>query len=276
MEKKIKVYYANIDNVGDKLNKYIIKKCFDYDIVRRTYLTGQLSSIGSGLDNYLYDKNILKNFLKFVSSIFFKSVYVWGTGFITDNKEKKFYKKNMKFYAVRGNLSKNKIEKIINKKLNIPVGDPGILASLLLDEIPEKKYDLGIIPHYKEQDEPIFKELSKKYNNSIIINLKDDPLEVVKKIAQCKIIISSSLHGLVIADSFLIPNIHIVVTNKLLGDGFKFNDYYSSYNLKHEFIDLNSDVVLKDIVRNYKITEEMVENKKSDLIRSFPKFRRGK
>ena len=271
--KKIKVYYAKVPNMGDLLNKDIIEKLFNVKVIRRNYLFGTISGIGSGLGNYTMEGPIWKKVLKKISSLISPKVYIWGTGFVKYKKEDSRLYKNTIFCAVRGNLSKERIEKLTGKTLNIPMGDAGILSSYLLDnEIIEKKYDVGIIAHYKEKEEPIFKKLCCKFNNSIFIDVQDDPLNVIKKIAQCKYIISSSLHGLIIADSLRVPNIHIVVTNNLLGDGFKFDDYYSAYGLNHFFIDMNKDDIdsLKLIDKNYRITDKMVEEKKKIMINCFP------
>lgn len=273
MDKKIKVYYAKVENMGDKLNKVIIEKIFGYKVLRRSFLTGKISGIGSGLGNYTYEDSKLKNIAKFIFGYISPTVYIWGTGFIRyKEKDGKLCKRNTKFCAVRGELSKKRIEKIVGKRLDIPTGDAGILSSYLLDEKVEKKYNVGIIAHYKEQDSPVFKKLLKRFNNSTFIDVHEEPITVTKKIAECKYIISSSLHGLIIADSLRVPNIHIVVTENLLGDGFKFDDYYSGYNLKHFYIDMNKDDVktLKLIDENYKITDKMVEKKQQDLINCFP------
>lgn len=274
MKKTLGVYYAKVSNMGDILNRDIIKKCFGYDVVRHTYLTGTVSGIGSGLGNYTYEEVLWKNVLKAISGVFFPTVYIWGTGFVRYKKrDTKFYKKNTVICAVRGELSKQRVEKIIGKKIDVPLGDAGILASFLLDDIiPEKKYKVGIIAHYKEQEEPVFKHLLGKYENSVFIDVTDTPLNVTRKIAECEIIISSSLHGLIIADSLNVPNHHIVVTSNLLGDGFKFDDYYSAYGLNHRYTDMkdNPEIKLEDIVANYPITKEMVDKKKKEMLAAFP------
>ena len=105
-----------------------------------------------------------------------------------------------------------------------------------------------------------------------MIDVQDTPQNVVEKIAKCKTIISSSLHGLIIADSLGIPNVHVVVTDKLLGDGFKFDDYYSSYGLEHNYINLKQESIenLNQVVDMYKVNFEVVEKKKQELIECFP------
>lgn len=272
--KKVRVYYAKVPNMGDILNKDIIEKLFNVKVVRGNYLVSQVSGIGSGLGNYTLEGKLWKRILKRISGLLLPKVYIWGTGFICyKEKDAKLYKKNTQFCAIRGQLSKNRIEKLLNKKLdNTVLGDAGILSSYLLEGKKEKKYKVGIIAHFKEKDAPIFKELLDKYDNSTFIDVQDTPINVINKIAECETIISSSLHGLIIADSLRVPNIHIVVTNNLLGDGFKFNDYYSAYGLEHPYIDTNKEKVwsLKKIKENYPITDKMVKKVQKDLIKAFP------
>lgn len=273
MPKKLKVYYAKVPNMGDILNRDIIEKCFGYEVERRSYLTSQVSGIGSGLGNFTYEDQAWKNVLKAVSGVLFPEVYIWGTGFVRyKNADTRFYKRNTHVCAVRGELSKRRVEVMVGHALDIPTGDAGILASSILDRIPEKRYDVGVIAHYKEQEEPAFKRLLERYQNSRFIDVRKTPLEVTKAIAECETVISSSLHGLIIADSLRVPNVHVVVTDRLLGDGFKFDDYYSAYGLEHRYVDLRSADTgsLDDIGRNYRVTDAMVEEKKAGMLESFP------
>lgn len=271
--KKLNVYYAKVPNMGDILNVMIIEDLFGYKVQRHTFLTGQLSAIGSGLGQFTLKENPLFAMAERIMGVLFPNVSIWGTGFISyKEKDTPFYRRNMKFCAVRGELSKRRVENLLNKTLNIPTGDAGILSSYLLKEKVEKKYKVGIIAHFKEQDEPVFQKLLENYEQSTYIDVRQHPSIVIKQIAECETIISSSLHGLIIADSLHIPNIHIVVSNKLLGDGFKFDDYYSAYGLKHPYLEINKVPfpTLEWIMQQYPLTEQMVENKKKDMLKSFP------
>lgn len=271
--KTLNVYYADVPNMGDILNKLIVEELFGYRVKHHTYLTGQLSAIGSGLGQFTYHGGIIFRIIQRISGLIFPKVSIWGTGFICYKEmDSVFFRKNTHIAAVRGQLSKQRVEKIVGKKLNIPMGDAGILSSFLLKDIPQKKYDVGIISHFKEQNEPTFKLLLENYPNSTFINVRQQPDTVIRQIAECECIISSSLHGLIIADSLHVPNIHIVVTDKLMGDGFKFNDYYSAYGLKHPYLDLNkaSFPTLDWIKENYKLTPEMVRKIQVGLIDAFP------
>lgn len=38
---------------------------------------------------------------------------------------------------------------------------------------------------------------------------------------------------MIVADSFHIPNMHITLTNNMFGDGNKYNDYLSAFDITH-------------------------------------------
>ena len=158
------------------------------------------------------------------------------------------------------------------KKLDIPTGDAGILASELLECLPEKRYDVGIVPHICDLSDPAVQALTDSYENACLINVKDDPMAVIEQIAQCRAVISSSLHGLIVADSLDIPNMHLVFSDRPLGDGYKFDDYYSAYGVEHVMRDLRSQAAPapEEIQAAYLITPAMVEEKKRLMRESFP------
>ena len=155
---------------------------------------------------------------------------------------------------------------------DIPTGDGGILASELLDTLPEKRYDIGIVPHVCDLNDPAAAELVRRYDNAKLINVKDDPITVLTEIAQCRCVLSSSLHGLIAADSFHIPNLHIVFSDRPLGDGYKFDDYYSAYDVQHRPYDLrvNAAPTLSEAADGWRIRSEQVEEKKRLLRAAFP------
>ena len=112
----------------------------------------------------------------------------------------------------------------------------------------------------------------KQYPGSKFINVKDDPLQVVKEIAKCRYVLSSSLHGLIVADSFHIPNMYLVFGDRLLGDGYKFDDYYSAYGITQKPRDLRTEAMpeLSEIEKEYQILPELVEEKKRQMRGAFP------
>jgi pyruvyltransferase len=275
MKDAIKLYYAKIGNMGDLLNPLIIGGLFGFDVERHSFLTGEMTAIGSGLDQYVFHGTALMRLRQFFNGLVRPSVCVWGTGFINYATEKeRFFKRDMRFCAVRGELSRKRAEMLTGNTLNIPTGDGGLLASLLIKEPVQKKYDLGVVPHVCDLPDPKAARLLESYpgKSTVLINVKDEPLEVLRTIAQCNTVLSSSLHGLIVADSFGIPNRHVVFSDRPLGDGFKFDDYYSAYGVPHILTDLSVGSIpsLSEIAAEYPITGEAVRHKKRDMLATFP------
>ncbi len=294
MSDKIKVYYTKLRNMGDQLNELILKRCFGYEAVRTSFLEGELCAIGSCLGMYTLHGTIPMHIRQRVNGIRRPHVQIWGTGFINYSEpEGCFFKRDMRFCAVRGELTRHRVERMTGKRLDIPTGDPGILTSDVLERQPEKRCDIGIIPHLCDLRDPMVEELIEEYGRRIsggggyckaetkeraenvpvrFINVKDEPLKVIHEIAECRYILSSSLHGLIVADSLGIPNMHIVFGDRLLGDGYKFDDYYSAYGIEHYFCDVRKDRLpeLSEIEDRYQIQPGMAAKKKKLLREVFP------
>ena len=73
----------------------------------------------------------------------------------------------------------------------------------------------------------------------------------MKQINSCKFILSSSLHGLIFADSYNIPNHKIIISDKIIGGDYKYKDYYSIFDMD---IPKSTDL-RKEIITDEKIDE---------------------
>ena len=66
------------------------------------------------------------------------------------------------------------------------------------------------------------------------INIKTNDIDYLFQcINECEFILSSSLHGIIFAHSFGIPAIHIKHIELDCKHEYKFEDYYSNYNIKY-------------------------------------------
>ena len=121
---------------------------------------------------------------------------------------------------------------------------------------------------------PEVKLISSKISGSTVISPLGDPVQCARKIAECETIISSSLHGLIAADSFGIPNRQIILSDKIVGGLFKYNDYYSVFNKTAKpltFSDLlNYSVTAETIRESYDISFSQVQELQAQLIETFP------
>ena len=211
MTKKLKLHWASSKpNFGDWLSPIIAKHLSGRAIEHSSIDKCDLLAIGSLL------QRAKEGFLK-------RQINVWGSGFIEDQKLKK--SKHL-YHAVRGKKSSSLLK---NKTIDC-FGDPG----LLIDQVYKKSSTtktLGIVPHYKDQNNPVIQQLSQTVTNSVIVDVFEPPEEVIRQISQCEYIVSSSLHGLIMADTYQIPNQWIEVSNHVRGNGWKFYDYYSVFDI---------------------------------------------
>jgi pyruvyltransferase len=134
------------------------------------------------------------------------------------------------FLAVRGPLTARGLKK------NVVMADPALLADELVG-YRDKEYDLGIVPHWTDKTlalDPRFTKFNPK-----IIDVTADPLQVLREISMCKKIVTSSLHGAIVADSFIIPR-RIELAPRMIthahqeGGDFKWRDYHASIGLKFQ------------------------------------------
>lgn len=155
---------------------------------------------------------------------------VWGSGFISQGS--KLSSKPRSIRAVRGPLTLGLLKSQGIDCKDVALGDPALLYPRYYFPKIRKKYKLGIIPHYVDQSNSYFAKL----NNSgiLVINILDPIDKVVNEILSCEMIASSSLHGIIAADSYGVPSTWLEFSNKVIGSGFKFRDYYMSVHRKIE------------------------------------------
>lgn len=272
-QKPFKVFYFVADyNFGDMLNVWLLESLFGIKATWASVEDCNYLCIGSLLHNLPKPKlSLRRKIYKFVKP----SISVWGTGFI--NQSPSSYKtllRKVRVYAVRGKITLNRLKEYRNVKFKHRVlGDPGLLANRLIDvNKVEKKYKLGIIPHYVDKYNPLLKNI--QVENSIIIDVQQKPEIVLKQIAECENIMSSAMHGLIVADSLGIPNIRMVVSGKLFGGDYKFQDYYSAFDMElPQACILSAETIITDInfiKQQYQIKPEQVEQICQNLLRVFP------
>lgn len=142
----------------------------------------------------------------------------WGAGFACDTDDRNL---NGEVLAVRGPLSRNVL---LNNGVDCPevYGDPAILLPNYYNPRVGKKYKLGVIPHIIDYDNVTTS------GDILKIDLTKDYTIVIQQMLSCENIISSSLHGLIVSDAYQIPTAWVEFSDKVIGDGFKFYDYYES------------------------------------------------
>lgn len=152
---------------------------------------------------------------------------VWGSGFMTSSEQTKgkFDNPDFDFYAVRGKLTLERL----NPTRPVVLGDPGLLASRGYPRAQAVPGQVGIVYHYVHKNDRVVRALARD-GRFTLIDPSREPGEVISEITKCDFIFSSSLHGLIIADSFGIANAWISLSRPIGGAKYKFEDYYSAFD----------------------------------------------
>ena len=191
---------------------------------------------------------------------------VCGAGMIGPNHFPKHNPNKLKeMKMVRGPLTYNRL---ISKgyKVKKVFGDPGILFSDIYKSSSIKKYSIGIIPHSIDKKSSNVKKLVNMGCKMIDIQQAEGNEEkFLDEINECNLIFSSSLHGIVIGDSYNIPSFHIKFSDNVTGGSFKFEDYYGSVNREYSYLNATKDIntnMLDRFVYSYKCIydKELIKN----------------
>ncbi|MBS0585487.1 MAG: polysaccharide pyruvyl transferase family protein [Verrucomicrobia bacterium] len=209
----IPLYYwrkPNFQNFGDHISHYIVERIVGSPITifqKTDIVPKRLLAVGSLL-GAARQNDVL-----------------WGTGMNGKIKPEDYQFTNLDIRAIRGPLTRKFV--MDNFQISCPdiYGDPGLLFPYLFPEFtrnPEPSIDVLIIPHYSE--ERLFPKSA--YNHVVYPTEPWD--QVIRKILDSKFVISSSLHGLIIAEAYGIPARYLRVTeNEPL---LKYQDYYAATN----------------------------------------------
>ena len=203
-------------NWGDDINHFLLKALTGKRI---SYLYASSLSIRKKKDNFL----VIGSTITMLTN---SHTIIWGAGVIDFSQPLPASPK--KVLAVRGPLSR---QYLLERGVACPpvYGDPAMLMKYYYKPDVCKKYKLGVIPHYDDFSHPAMQNLQKE-KGVLIIKMEGykDWLEVVNQICSCEYIASSSLHGLIMAETYDIPNLWIELYGKLLGGHFKFHDFFLS------------------------------------------------
>jgi pyruvyltransferase len=176
------------------------------------------------------------------------NLIVWGTGFISSQGMLNVRPKEI--CAVRGPLTR---ERLLIQGYECPevYGDPALLYPKYYKPNVQKKYKLGIIPHYVDREDKLLKNFLND-TDTLIIDIQSGIHNVVDQICSCQKIASSSLHGIIAADAYGIQSTWIKISDKITGGSFKYLDYFMSVGRNDiEALVIQEDSSIDDILDTY-------------------------
>lgn len=196
-------WYSDTPNLGDALTPVLVEHVTGRPVrqVGRTY-EGKLLAVGSVLDD-MAPRDV-----------------IWGSGAIRDRPLP--VPAGVEVLAVRGPLTAALLQ------TDVPeiYGDPALLLPRYFTPRPTRRWDIGIVPHYVDHADV---RAAVTDPAVALIDVTAPWRDVVTQIVSCDVVLSSSLHGLVIAEAYGLPAVWIEVSSdRIHGGWFKYHDYLLS------------------------------------------------
>lgn len=253
---RINAYFVGGErnNFGDYLTPVLLDEIFGLEAKRAPLSHCDMIGVGSILEQVEAAPRLRKP-------------YVWGTGFITAGPD--YTGRPVRVLAVRGEESLRRLRQHVNG--DVVLGDPGLLAPCAYPDLrtTPKVHDLGVIPHLTDGDHPVVGQLAAQPGVHVI-EVRDHPRSVAQQIAQCRNVVSSSLHGLVVADALGVPNAWLPLGSGVIGGDYKFRDYYSAFGITPDPVSGAEAEALVDAVRARWEPREGLAAIQRGLIEVFP------
>jgi hypothetical protein len=132
-------YFVRIPNIGDLINPIIVSAITGEQTVRASSDAPHLLAIGSLMAGATPQS------------------CVWGTGVMHPDIGIGSPEAS-RIHAVRGKLSHTALRQAAIAVVDVPLGDPGILAPAIfgVERSPAPKHRLGVVPHYVDRASPFF------------------------------------------------------------------------------------------------------------------------
>jgi pyruvyltransferase len=195
----IRATWCTSGNVGDRITPWLVRK-----------MTGQPAV-------YVDHRDPIPKVLGCGSILAWSSptTTVWGAGILSADDQ---VHPLADIRAVRGPLSRARAL-ACGAECPEVYGDPGWLVPRYLPHARGSRYHVGLVPHYVDQ---FLVDLPKGWRYLSVFDSFED---FVADLCECEVIVSSALHGIVLADAYGIPSLRMVMGDRIGGDGTKFIDY---------------------------------------------------
>ena len=246
---EIKMQGKSKENYGDLLGKYLVEKISGRKVVFAW--PKKFSFLDFFEPIYVTIGSILAN----VNN----KCIVWGSGIVS----KDYPIKKAEYLAVRGPQTR---AFLLKQGYEVPeiYGDPALLLPKYYNPEIDKEYKMGIIPHYND-----FKKVKRLYENEesiLLIDLMTNDVEkTTDEILKCEKIVSSSLHGIIVAHAYGIPAVWQKFSDEVFGDGIKYQDYFESVHIPSYHSDIKDSrmglVELQSLFDNKEVlpSSELIE-----------------
>lgn len=253
---KVNLHYYHADwqdgvecNLGDYLSEIVVRALCErngFTLDKTIDKTKHLYGIGS------------------ILQMGYQDATVWGTGFAFELSKFRglpHRKRKLDIRSVRGPKTRRVL---LQLGFDCPeiYGDPGILMPLLYEPRQSEHTSFIIIPHYSVEG-----ETRKWYGEDHILSMNTfDYKKVIDRICSTDKVISSSLHGIILAEAYGIPA--VFYQDRPQKFNFKYEDWYESTE-RHITKPANSIKEGISMIQD-KIDPRRLKKMQNELIEKFP------
>lgn len=258
---KIKLFWArSVPNFGDELSFDTVSRMTSLPVFAANPAECNMIAIGS-----------IYPWLKYSVKRRFNNVNIWGSGALNTSGYLKV-DRGFQVHLVRGPLT----AKAMHASTDVPFGDPGILANEVYEIVRNRSAkNIGLVLHMNQISSISHYELEALSKHFTIIDVRTkNAKSIVERISECSHVVSSSLHGIIVADSLGVPNARLHFDQI---DPFKFLDYSEGVGRSlHCFSDLEDLMKNLKVDRNFScLSDERTSQVKYNVVKAFP-FERGR
>lgn len=249
-------YFTYRPNFGDLLSPWLVEK-----------MTGKEVAVADrSKPHYLVIGSIINQGTE--------NSVVWGSGtYGTEGKSE--VNADARYTAVRGPLTRAKLSASKGFGIRVPAvyGDPALLLPLYYMPKVKITHEYGVVVRWSER-----KWAEAKYGPGVkMIDLSRTDIDgVISDLLSCRKIISSSLHGLIVADAYGVPNAWLA-SDSPRGGEYKFHDYFASVQKlrQPQSFDPAAGPVTREVIeRNFKFSGEAITFNYRPLLDACPFLRR--
>lgn len=203
-------------NLGDELSRLILQRIYGLNVQYSSLHSADMISVGSVL-GMAFDHEAVPNRTK--------PLHVVGSG-IMNHLERQHLPDCLRFHSVRGPITRSALGS--RDTDSVSYGDPGLLCSNLYTPNRSQNGKIGLILHHTRMEDSALIERFNHLPIDVLDIRTDDYDSFVGQMASCDIVLSESLHGLILADAYQIPNTWLSFGRLHSGGNLKFYDYFAS------------------------------------------------
>lgn len=240
-------YKLKHNNWGDDINRFLLEGLTGRQVVFvpnsricEIIIGKRYSVIGSVIS--IYNQN---------------NVSICGSGILLP--EQKIRGKPLRIYSVRGPETRRVLlENGISCEEKY--GDPALLLPLVYIPKIKKTQKYAIIPHINTKED--ISDIVSAFQSAVIIDMAkyEEWVSVIDAICSSEYVISESLHGLIVAETYGIPCVWVEFQDHSKDWSFKFIDFFESIGKTNcESLKLYSKADLS------KVEERLISYKKGDI-----------